>query len=97
MCLTLRGQSPYPYTLDCALSWIVHHIHNFDADKSYEFAVCDRQTGTVYGAIALTNHQRYDNGEIAYWIGEEYWGKGNATDIAGMVCHQHNKWEVLVC
>ncbi|MGY5344086.1 GNAT family N-acetyltransferase [Paenibacillus glucanolyticus] len=87
---------PYPYTLDCALSWIEHHIQNFDADKSYEFAVCDRHTGTVYGAIALTNHQRYDNGEIAYWIGEEYWGKGYTTeaskailDFAYQVKHYH--------
>lgn len=57
-------------------------MHNFNADKSYEFAVCDRQTGTVYGAIALTDHQRYENGEIAYWIGEEFWGKGYATEAS---------------
>ena len=33
---------PYPYTLDCALSWIEHHNENFNADKIYEFAICDR-------------------------------------------------------
>ncbi|MFW5438677.1 GNAT family N-acetyltransferase [Paenibacillus apiarius] len=73
---------PYPYTIDCALSWIEHHIHNFIADKSYEFAICDRQTGTLYGAIALTNNQRFENGEIAYWLGEEFWGNGYATEAS---------------
>ncbi|GAB6931119.1 GNAT family N-acetyltransferase [Paenibacillus sp. JCM 10914] len=73
---------PYPYTMDCAISWIETHVHNFNTDKSYEFAVCDRRNGTLYGAIALTNHARYENGEIAYWIGEEYWGKGYATEAS---------------
>lgn len=73
---------PYPYTIDCALSWIEHHIYNFNADKSYEFAICDRQTGTLYGAIALSNNQRFENGEIAYWIGEEFWGNGYATEAS---------------
>ncbi|UNK18633.1 GNAT family N-acetyltransferase [Paenibacillus sp. N3/727] len=73
---------PYPYTIDCALSWIEHHIYNFNADKSYEFAICDRQTGTLYGAIALSNNQRYENGELAYWIGEEFWGNGYVTEAS---------------
>lgn len=73
---------PYPYTIDCALSWIEHHMYNFNANKSYEFAICDRRTGTLYGAIALSNNQRFDNGEIAYWIGEEFWGNGYATEAS---------------
>lgn len=73
---------PYPYTLDCAMSWIEHHQENFDADKLYEFAICDRETGALYGAIALSNHQRYDNGELSYWVGQPFWGNGYATEAA---------------
>lgn len=73
---------PYPYTLECAVSWIEHHLNNFLADKLYEFAICDRQTGALYGAIALSNNQRYEHGELGYWIGEEFWGKGYATEAS---------------
>ncbi|MFS0869577.1 GNAT family N-acetyltransferase [Paenibacillus xylanilyticus] len=73
---------PYPYSVDCALSWIQQHRHNFDTDKHYEFAICDRATGEIYGAIALSNDQRYDHGEIAYWVGEPFWGKGYATEAS---------------
>jgi RimJ/RimL family protein N-acetyltransferase len=73
---------PYPYTLDCAMSWIEHHQENFNADKLYEFAICDRGTGALYGAIALSNHQRYDNGELSYWVGQPFWGNGYATEAA---------------
>lgn len=73
---------PYPYSMECALSWIENHIDNFNANKSYEFAITDKETGQLYGAIALSNNQRYNNGEIAYWIGEEFWGNGYATEAS---------------
>jgi len=71
---------PYPYSMECALSWMENHVDNFDANKSYEFAITDKETGQLYGAIALSNNQRYNNGEIAYWIGEQFWGNGYATE-----------------
>ncbi len=73
---------PYPYPLECALSWIEHHEKNFELERMYEFAITDKQSGRLYGAIALSNHPQYKNGEMAYWIGEQYWGKGYGTEAA---------------
>ncbi|KOP69694.1 acetyltransferase [Lysinibacillus sp. FJAT-14745] len=73
---------PYPYSLNDALSWMEHHYENFMGDFSYEFAITDKDTGELYGAIALSNNKHFNHGEIAYWIGEEYWGKGYATEAA---------------
>jgi RimJ/RimL family protein N-acetyltransferase len=71
---------PYPYSLDCAISWIETHEDHFNDNKSYEFAITDKNTNELYGAIGLTNKQAHRNGEVGYWIGEEYWGKGYATE-----------------
>ncbi|MCK2021280.1 MULTISPECIES: GNAT family N-acetyltransferase [Peribacillus] len=73
---------PYPYSIDDALSWIEHHLDNFNANKSYEFAITDNESGELYGAIALSNNQKFNNGELAYWIGEKFWGNGYATEAA---------------
>jgi ribosomal-protein-alanine N-acetyltransferase len=73
---------PFPYSIEDALSWMKNHVDNFNDSKSYEFAITDKITGKLYGAIALTNNQRFSNGEIAYWVGEEYWGNGYATEAA---------------
>jgi len=73
---------PYPYSLNDALTWMERHYDNFTQDISYEFAVTDKETGELYGAIALSNNKHFNQGEIAYWIGEEYWGKGYATEAA---------------
>ena len=73
---------PYPYSKDDALSWMERHLENYEAGKSYEFAVTDNESGQLLGAIALSNNQRFNHGEIAYWIGEDFWGKGYATEAA---------------
>lgn len=78
---------PYPYQLKDALSWIEQHHNNLDANKLYEFAVTDKESRELYGAIALSNNQKSNNGEMAYWIGEEYWGNGYATE-AGLAIVQ---------
>lgn len=73
---------PYPYSTDDALTWMENHLKNFEADRSYELAITDKESGELYGAIALSNNQRFKNGEIAYWVGEEFWGNGYATEAA---------------
>ncbi|MDM5219425.1 GNAT family N-acetyltransferase [Peribacillus sp. NJ11] len=73
---------PYPYSLNDALSWMGNHYDNFMADKNYEFAVTDKETGELFGAIALSNNKIFNHGEIAYWIGEPFWGNGYATEAA---------------
>lgn len=78
---------PYPYTIEDALSWIEYHLNNFNANKSYEFAITDKESGELYGAIALSNNQKFNHGEIAYWIGEKFWGNGYATEAAQAILH----------
>ncbi|HWO77405.1 MAG TPA: GNAT family N-acetyltransferase [Bacillus sp. (in: firmicutes)] len=73
---------PYPYSIEDALSWIEHHLDHFIANKLFEFAITDKESGELYGAIALTNNHKFNNGEMAYWIGEEFWGNGYATEAA---------------
>lgn len=88
---------PYPYSIQDALSWIENHPDNFNANKSYEFAITGKVTGKLYGAIALTNNQTFNHGEIAYWVGEEFWGNGYATEAAKTILQfafgekQHHK------
>ncbi|WP_141903134.1 GNAT family N-acetyltransferase [Lysinibacillus sp. Y5S-8] len=73
---------PYPYTIDCALSWIATHQQNFEENRLYEWAITDKHSGQLYGAIGLSNQQPHQRGEIAYWIGEPYWGNGYGTEAA---------------
>ena len=71
---------PYPYPVESALGWIPTHKGNFDNDIAYEFAVTDKETGEFYGCMGLMNNKGHNNGEAGYWFGEEFWGRGYATE-----------------
>jgi len=78
---------PYPYTIESALSWIPTHQEGFEQDSIYNFAITDKTTGIQYGSISLSNNKAHKNGEIAYMIGEEYWGRGYATEALKALVH----------
>ncbi|MDN4492735.1 GNAT family N-acetyltransferase [Ureibacillus aquaedulcis] len=73
---------PFPYSIEDALSWMKNHIDNYHSNTSYEFAITDRESGELYGAVALSNNVNLGQGELAYWVGEAYWGNGYATEAA---------------
>lgn len=73
---------PYPYPAGAAASWIATHAEDFELERGFVFAITDRADGRLYGCISLTNHSAHKNGELGYWIGTEYWGRGYATEAA---------------
>ncbi|MCL2593783.1 MAG: GNAT family N-acetyltransferase [Defluviitaleaceae bacterium] len=73
---------PYPYSLEDALSWISLANECFDNNRRYDFVVSDKITGKLLGSIGISNNQTHKNGELGYWIGEEFWNKGYGTEAA---------------
>lgn len=71
---------PYPYTTHYALSWIEKNNENFYGEEAYNFAITDKQSGELYGFVGVSHSKTHKNGEMGYWIGEEYWGNGYATE-----------------
>lgn len=68
---------PVPYTKSDAKDWIKYCRKNRDRDDNFLFAI--ESENELIGGIGL--HKRavhcYETG---YWIGEQYWGKGYATE-----------------
>ncbi len=74
---------PYPYTRDNAVSWISNHARRREDGSCYDFAVTDKDTGALYGSISLVMRVKDSpTAEMGYWIGEEFWNRGYATEAA---------------
>lgn len=73
---------PYPYTKEGALQWISSHPEVLTERLGYQYAVTLKQTGQVMGAVSVFCDERHNKGEIGYWLGEEYWNHGYATEAA---------------
>lgn len=76
---------PHPYTLACAQTWIASHDENFRQGRYYDFAIADRETDALYGCIGVSGINANGVGELGYWIGEEYWNRGYATEAAQLL------------
>lgn len=72
---------PYPYPPGVAAAWIAGHPKELRQGRGVAFAVRlpDRQ---VVGCIGLRVERHHDRGELGYWIGLPYWGRGYATEAA---------------
>ena len=69
---------PHPYPDGAAEEWIATHRDDFERGRIHHFAIDD---GQLTGAMALI--LKGDGiGEIGYWIGVPFWGRGYATEAA---------------
>ena len=73
---------PYPYTKRDAESWIhTESRANRSVTKVIEYQ------GDFVGIVGITPQTGWKDhsAEIGYWVGEEYWGKGIATEALRMM------------
>jgi ribosomal-protein-alanine N-acetyltransferase len=76
---------PHPYEEGMADAWIATHQEKFDKGELVNFAIVLAATGELVGAIGLVLSARHKRGELGYWIGRPYWGRGYCTEAAGAV------------
>jgi RimJ/RimL family protein N-acetyltransferase len=74
---------PHPYSLAAAKSWIAALSHFFRNGTAVHFAVELRETPTLIGAVSLRDiDSEHRQGELAFWIGTDWWKRGYATEAA---------------
>jgi ribosomal-protein-alanine N-acetyltransferase len=78
----LKDYIPHPYKIEDA-DWFINFSKNETKSKSFVIEY-DNQ---LCGIITLNSQDDIYrlSGELGYWIGEEYWGKGIATKAIGLM------------
>lgn len=83
---------PYPYTIEDAVNFIRSSDKDFELLRAIYFAIDykEHESGNncqkLVGAMGLKNIDLANKtANIGYWIGEEYWGKGIATECVRLV------------
>jgi len=75
--LNLRDRFPYPYTTSDARSWLEMVVGN-KPETNFAIAVLDEAVGGIGFTVQPDVGRR--SAEIGYWLGEEFWGRGIATE-----------------
>lgn len=73
---------PHPYPDGAAEAWIASYDERWRAGTFVSFAICDSVSDAVFGGMGLTIKPEYASGELGYWIGVPFWGRGYCTEAA---------------
>jgi RimJ/RimL family protein N-acetyltransferase len=73
---------PHPYPDGAAEAWIESHAPEYAAGRLATFAVTDRASSELLGAVGLTVIPEHALAELGYWMGVPYWGRGYTTEAA---------------
>jgi len=68
---------PYPYSEDDGCAWILKSAWARARGEDYPFAILKKTDGAYLGACG---YHPLPDGEIGYWLGRPYWGKGYASE-----------------
>ncbi|KAB8219094.1 hypothetical protein BDV33DRAFT_192245 [Aspergillus novoparasiticus] len=75
----LRNRFPDPYTIEDAKAWISIAT---SSSPILDFVISRREDNVAIGAIGFKARDDvyYRTMEIGYWLGQDHWGKGIATE-----------------
>lgn len=80
------NQFPYPYRLCDALKFIEYSRYSSKKGIAYNFAFYNDKT--LIGAFGIFNIDRLNSkGEIGYWLGVKFWGKGFAKSGLDLILY----------
>ncbi|MBP1928795.1 RimJ/RimL family protein N-acetyltransferase [Methanolinea mesophila] len=77
---------PHPYQEEMAREWISTHAGGWARREHAIFAVSQKDTESLIGAVGLEKiHREFFHAEIGYWIGVPFWNRGFGTEAVAAV------------
>jgi RimJ/RimL family protein N-acetyltransferase len=75
--INLRDRFPHPYTQADARNWL-DMVVGITPETNFAIVLDDEAVGGV--GFTVQNDVGCRSAEIGYWLGEEFWGRGIATE-----------------
>lgn len=76
---------PHPYPDGLAEQWIAGRAEVARSGAAVTWAIADRASDELYGAISISISQQHQHAEMGYWAGVPFWGRGYTSEAARMV------------
>ena len=77
---------PFPYTEEFAIFRMNFINQAFENKERYIFAITQVGFDTeIIGEIGIHLEKAHNKAEIGYWVCEDYWGQGIASEAVGLI------------
>ncbi len=81
--INLTDRFPHPYDLENAREWLRRHETGEDPELAFAIQIGDEAVGSI--GLLRKDDLEVRVGEIGYWLGEPFWGRGIATSAVKLV------------
>lgn len=71
---------PHPYPEGAAETWIATHADRFSQGLEVALAITRLSDHQLMGSMGLYVAKEESTAELGYWVGQEFWGEGYATE-----------------
>jgi len=76
----------YPYPKDGAAKFIRKSYQDATRGRTYLFGICEKDSDDLIGLVSLMNiDPSTKSGEVGYWLGRKYWGKGYTSEACKLI------------
>ena len=75
--INLRDRFPYPYTISDARNWL-EFVIGYQPETNFAIDVAGEAVGGI--GFTLQSDVARRSAEIGYWLGQQFWGRGIATE-----------------
>jgi RimJ/RimL family protein N-acetyltransferase len=90
--INLRDRFPYPYTASDARNWL-DVVVGYEPETNFAIDVAGEAVGGIGFTLQPDVGRR--SAEIGYWLGEEFWGRGIATEaLIAVTDHAFAKYDL---
>jgi RimJ/RimL family protein N-acetyltransferase len=90
--INLRDRFPHPYTLNDARRWL-DMVVGQKPETNFAIEVAGEAVGGIGFTVQFDVARR--SAEIGYWLGEEFWGRGIATEaLIAVTDHAFSHYDV---
>ena len=80
--INLRDRFPFPYTVNDARNWL-ETVIDYKPETNFAVSVDGEAIGGI--GFSVQPDVGYRSAEIGYWLGEQFWGRGIATDALSAI------------
>ncbi|MBD0381922.1 GNAT family N-acetyltransferase [Paenibacillus sedimenti] len=78
---------PRPYPDGAAEAWIERTRLSAEKGDIYALAIVKKDVEILIGCVSLRISKNHNHAELAYWVGQPFWGQGFATEAAQSDCN----------
>ncbi|MDT8860295.1 GNAT family N-acetyltransferase [Alkalihalobacillus sp. MEB130] len=71
---------PHPYPEGSSIQFIESILSAERNNNIIMFGITEKELNLLIGLINLNLSKSYNRGELAYWVGKQYWGRGYGTE-----------------